>query len=506
MDNKTALISVSNKEGVIEFAKGLSKLNYKILSTGGTSKLLKKNNIEVTDISEYTGQEEILDGRVKTLHPKIFAGILATSNHFSELNKLNIQKIDLVAVNLYPFEQTVKNNASLKETIENIDIGGHTLIRASSKNYKEVTIVIDPEDYQEVLQKLKNNSLDEKQKELLASKALSFATFYDSIISNYFNNLSDIQFPEIYNSTYKKIQDLRYGENPHQKAAYYQSDLNEASVGNAKQLQGKQLSYNNILDANEAFELIKEFKDPAAAVIKHTNPSGVATAQSISQAYEKAHANDPLSAFGCIVALNRPCNIETVKLMEKHFIEVLICPKIEKDALKLLEKKGKLRILETGPIKEKIPTLESRSVIGGMLIQTREDFTLKEKDLEVVTKRKPTKAEIQDMIFAFKVSKHTKSNSIVFAKDNVTTGIGAGQMSRVDAVKLAQMKSNGKCKDSVMSSDAFFPFRDGIDEAAKAGITAIIQPGGSIRDEEAIQAADEHNLAMVFSKIRLFKH
>tara|TARA_Y100000310_G_scaffold109945_1_gene108420 strand:+ start:10091 stop:11623 length:1533 start_codon:yes stop_codon:yes gene_type:complete len=510
MSKKIALVSVFNKEGVVDLVNGLVKHDFEILSTGGTAKLLRKGGIDVIDVSDYTGQEEILGGRVKTLHPKVFGGILATDDkkHQEEIEELGIKKLDLVVVNLYPFEETIGKGSKLKEILENIDIGGHSLMRAAAKNFNEISVLSDPEDYASYLEVLEEDKVDDDFRADLAAKAFMVAARYDTIISRFFAGefLSET-FPEIYNSSFKKIQDLRYGENPHQQGAFYRSYfVGEACVGNSKQIQGKQLSYNNILDANDAFELVKEFKEPVAAVIKHTNPSGVATADDISEAYKRAHENDPLSAFGCIVALNRDCDKKTAEYMKGHFVEVIICPKFDKEALEVLGKKKKARLLETGPIKQKKKTLEARSVVGGILYQTREFFELEEKDLEVATKRKPTKDEIRDMVFAWKVTKHTKSNSIVFAKDNVTTGIGAGQMSRVDAVKLAVMKSEGKCEGSVMSSDAFFPFRDGVDEAAKAGVTAIIQPGGSIRDEEAINAANENDIAMVFTGKRLFKH
>ena len=508
---KTALISVSNKEGVVDFARQLSKLGIRIISTGDTAKLLKQNKISVTLVSEITKFPEMLDGRVKSVHPNIFAGILAdrsSKKHMGELKKSKIGLIDIVAVNFYPFEESVIKNAKIKEIIENIDIGGPSLVSAAAKNYNNVIVAVDPRDYSSIIEKIKSRKIDDAERAKLAAKAFLHIARYETIIGRYFaESFLPDSFPEIYNFTFKKLQDLRYGENPHQKAAFYKSFLvPETCVSNAKQLQGKELSYNNILDANDAFELVKDFDMPTAAVIKHTNPSGVASASKIEEAYKNAYETDPTSAFGSVVAFNRPCNSEIAKLMQKLFVEVIICPSFDADAIDILKEKKNLRLLETGPIVKDYRSPDMRRVVGGMLVQTRQFPDLSKKNLKIVTKRKPTKEEINAMIFAWKVNKHVKSNSIVLAKGNATVGIGAGQMSRVDSVKLAVMKSGGKCRGSVMSSDAFFPFRDGVDEAAKNGVTAIIQPGGSIRDDEVIQAANEHNIAMAFTGIRLFKH
>ncbi|MEK6942779.1 MAG: bifunctional phosphoribosylaminoimidazolecarboxamide formyltransferase/IMP cyclohydrolase [Nanoarchaeota archaeon] len=508
---KTALISVSNKEGIIEFAKQLSKLGYDIISTGNTAKLLQKNKIKTTLISEITKFPEMLDGRVKSLHPNIFAGVLAdlkNKKHAAELKKYKISPISIVVVNFYPFEETIKQNAKINDVIESIDIGGPSLVRAAAKNHKNVAVIVNPADYGKVLDEIKKGDITDETRKNLATKAFLHTGRYDTIIGRYFTEtyLNEM-FPDTYNFTFKKIQDLRYGENPHQKAAFYGSYwINETCVSTSKQLQGKELSYNNILDANDAFELVKDFDEPVAAVIKHTNPSGVSTASTIDKAYKKAYETDSKSAFGGIVALNRPCTKKIAEMLKPVFMEVVICPKFEKEAIEIFKGKKNLRLLETGPVKKDYKSMDMRKVVGGLLVQTRQFPELKEKDLKVVTKRKPTKDEIRDMLFSWKVNRHVKSNAIVFAKNNVTTGIGAGQMSRVDAVKLAIMKSEDKCKGSVMSSDAFFPFSDGVDEAAKAGITAIIQPGGSIRDGEVIKAADDNNLAMVFTGVRLFKH
>ena len=508
---KTALISVSNKEGIVEFAQNLHNLGIKILSTGGTANLLNKNKIPVTQISDYTGSKEMMDGRVKTLHPKIFGGILAlrnNKNHMEELKKNKIVPIDIVVVNLYPFEETAARKAGFEETIENIDIGGPSLVRAAAKNFNDVLVVVDPEDYNGILDSIKNKKINNELKQDLALKAFAHTARYDTIINQYFEEkFGKGDFPDTLNLTFGKVQELRYGENPHQKGAFYKDPfIGECCITNTKQLHGKELSYNNILDMENAFELIKEFEKPAAAIIKHNNPCGVASGKTIDEAYKAALEADPLSAFGSIAALNRNCNKKTAEAMKDCFVEVVVCPKFDEDALGILKQKKNIRLMETGSITKPCPGYAMTKVTGGLLAQTRDYMKISEKDLKIVSKRKPTKKEVEDMLFAFKVNKHVKSNSIVFVKDCVTTGIGAGQTSRVDAVKLATMKSKGKSKGSVMSSDAYFPFRDGIDEAAKAGITAVIQPGGSIRDKEVLDAVNVHNMAMVFTGIRQFRH
>ena len=508
---KTALISVSNKEGIVEFAKGLSKLGIRILSTGGTAKVLRKNGVPVTSISDYTGNKEMLDGRVKTVNTKIHAGILAVrknEKHMNEIKKNKIDLIDIVVVNLYPFEETIAGEASFKDAIENIDIGGLSLLRAAAKNFNDVLAIIDPSDYKDVLEALKRRKISEELKHNLALKTFEHTARYDTIINQYFDEkFGKEKFPDMLNLTFKKKQDLRYGENPHQKAAFYVDPfIYESSIGTAKQLHGKELSFNNILDIDNAFELVKTFKEPAATVVKHTNPAGCATAATIEEAFKKAYDADSLSAFGGIVALNRDCNEKVARLIRPIFVEVVICPKFEKNALKILKKKKNVRLLETNGIKTSEKGYYTKKVVGGLLVQSRDSPILAKKTFKVVSKRKPTPEELKQMKFAFNVTRHVKSNSIVFAKDNVTVGIGAGQMSRVDAVKIAARKAGKESKGAVMSSDAFFPFRDGIDEAAKAGITAVIQPGGSIRDKEVIDAANEHKMAMVFTGIRLFWH
>jgi phosphoribosylaminoimidazolecarboxamide formyltransferase / IMP cyclohydrolase len=508
---KIALLSVSNKEGIVEFAQGLQLLGYKILSTGGTAALLKKNNISVQEVADYTGHAEILDGRVKTLHPKIFGGILgdiSDLSHQKQMEVFGIEPISLVCVNLYPFLETIMKKAPLDETLENIDVGGPTMIRAAAKNYKNVIVAINPKDYVRILDALNAGEVSNEFKSELALKAFAHTARYDTIINRFFvEKFGTESFPGFYNFTFEKVQDLRYGENPHQKAALYKPFfMNETGIANAKQLQGKELSYNNILDSTEALAIVEDFEKPTCAVIKHTNPSGVASAHSISEAFTHAHAADPKSAFGSVIALNKECDAVTADLMKDLFIEVIIAPSFHAGALDVFSKKKNLRLLETGPFKVDRSSPEMRSIAAGLLVQSRQFPTLTEEDMKVVTTRKPTKKEIEDMIFAWKVNKNVKSNAVVFAKNECTVGIGAGQMSRVDAVNLVRMKQESKTNGSVMSSDAYFPFRDGLDQAVAAGATAIIQPGGSIRDQEVIDAANEHGIAMVFTGIRLFKH
>ena len=538
---KRALISVFDKTGIVEFAKELDKLGVEILSTGGTASKLKDAGIKVKDVSQYTGFPEMMDGRVKTLHPKIHGGLLALRNnkeHMKQAKESNIEMIDMVVVNLYPFEETVKKKLSFEETIEMIDIGGPSMVRSAAKNFKDVLVIIDPNDYKWIIKEIKSGKKIpiEKRKEL-AKKVFEITSVYDSLIAKY---LTEEQFPRIFSGLYIKKQEMRYGENPYQDAAFY-TDLSskEPGVGNSEQLHGKELSYNNIMDTDSALEIVKEFCEPCAAVIKHANPSGVAASDKIEDALEKAYNADPLSAFGCIIALNRKCNKACAEFLNDKFIEVIIAPDYDKEVLDMLMEKKNRRILKLptlqacykGNIKEELTT---KKVVGGLLVQTR-NFPLLDleevkiikkenptqediekltkeakkgtlKNLICVTKKQPTKEQLKDMIFAMKVCKHVKSNSVLYAKNLVTIGIGAGQMSRVDATIIATKKSEGKAKGAVMASDAFFPFRDGVDEAAKAGISAIIQPGGSVRDDEVTKAANEHDMAMVFTGVRLYKH
>jgi phosphoribosylaminoimidazolecarboxamide formyltransferase / IMP cyclohydrolase len=508
-----ALISVTDKTGVVEFAKGLADAGVEILSTGGTAKALKDAGIKVTEVSDYTGFPEIMDGRVKTLHPKIHGGLLAVRNnpaHMEAISKLGIGPIDLVAVNLYKFEEaTAREGATAEEIIENIDIGGPSMIRSAAKNCASVTVVTSPEDYAPVLEEIKAGGDTTTETRLkLARKAFSKTHRYDEAIEHYFRTA--LGEPELMNLYYEKVCSLRYGENPHQKAAFFRNPENhDSNITNARVLHGKQLSFNNIVDGDSALELVKSFVRPTAAVIKHNNPCGVASADNIVEALELAHGVDPMSAFGGVLALNRNCTKKMVDYInaKKWFLEIIICPQFEPDALAQLKKKPNLRLLEVGPLKIDFDRRDIKKVAGGILIQTEDTYIVTEKDLKVVTKKQPTPEQIRAMLFAVMVCKRVKSNSIVLAKGEVVMGIGAGQMSRVDAVHLACYKAGPeRAKGSVMASDAFFPFADGIEMAAENGIAAVIQPGGSIRDDEVIKRADELGLAMVFTGVRFFRH
>lgn len=513
-----AIISVSDKEGVIELAKGLKEHKVEILSTGGTARKLSESGIDVIEISKYTGSREILGGRVKSLHPKIHGGILAIRNnedHKKDLEESQIRYIDLVVVNLYPFEQVIrKEDVTLDEAIENIDIGGPTMLRSAAKNHKYVTIVTDPGDYSSILGELKKNngSVSDETGFRLAVKAFSHVSRYDAAISNYLSSYSSDgarnNLPSSYTLHLEKKMDLRYGENPHQQGAFYvESEIPNACISNAEQLQGKELSLNNIYDTNSCFELVKEFSETACVIVKHNNPCGVAIDENITRAFLKAKECDPISAFGGIIAFNRQVDEATALEISEMFVEVVIAPAFTEKACEVFSTKKNLRVLRTPEIKDNPPGLDLKKVNGGMLIQdmdstSEEDF----KDFKVGTKRQPGDEEIEDMKLAWKVCKHVKSNAIIFARNGQTVGIGAGQMSRVDAVKIAAMKAQIPTEGAVLASDAFFPFRDGIDEAAKVGIKAIVQPGGSIRDEETIAAADEHGMTMIFTGVRHFKH
>ncbi|MFC1648227.1 bifunctional phosphoribosylaminoimidazolecarboxamide formyltransferase/IMP cyclohydrolase [Nanoarchaeota archaeon] len=501
-----ALISVYDKDGIIEFAKALE--GFDILSTGGTAKLLKKNGVKVTTVLEYTGFGEMMDGRVKTLQPKILAGILADrSKHMNELKEHDYDPIGLVVCNLYPFKETVAKGANVDEVIENIDVGGVTIIRAAAKNHKDVIVIVDPDDYETVAEAIAADAMTPDFRMELARKAFQYTANYDTMINHYFAKQTGNLFPAKLNLTFEKLGDLRYGENKHQLGAAYKDPfIDESCAANLKQLHGKQLSYNNYLDINDALELVKDFKEPCAAIIKHTNPCGIAVRDKIEEAYKAAHEVDPMSAFGSIVALNRPCNEEVAEVIKDFFVEAVVCPEFEKEALQILQEKKSIRLVETGGLEKSEKGYDIKRIVGGLLVQTREFPELTEKDLEIKSKKKPSEKELKDMLFANKVCKHVKSNSIVFAKDQVAVGIGAGQMSRVDAVKIASFKAGDRAKGAVMSSDAFFPFRDGVDEAAKAGVIAVIQPGGSVRDNEVIESVDENKMSMVFTGLRLFKH
>ena len=510
---RRALLSVYNKKGILEFARGLQSLGVEILSTGGTYTLLQKSGVVVKDVSSYTGFPEIMGGRVKTLHPMIHGGILAKRDdpkHQEEAAKMGIPPIDLVAVNLYPFKETIAKPAvTLEEAIENIDIGGPTMLRAAAKNYKDVVVVVDPNDYGDILKKIADNNLFEAERLVLAQKVFFHTADYDKAVSSYLSAIGSGEketFPENLVLSYQKVHTLRYGENPHQKAAFYRDSVGAvAGWADAKILWGKEMSYNNFLDSDSALKLLKEFDTPAAVIVKHNNPCGVATGETLLEAYQKARAADPVSAFGGVAAFNRPITDDLATAITSTFMEVIIAPSYAPSAMSLFQKKKDLRVLEAGKCVG--TALDFRLVLGGILVQSPNDKVLNDVNgMRVVTSRAPTKEEEDAMLFAWKVCKHIKSNAIVFANPTHIVGIGAGQMSRVDSVEIAIRKAQIPIAGAVMASDAFFPFRDGLDIAAKAGVVAVIQPGGSIRDKEVISAADEHNMAMVFTGIRHFRH
>jgi len=515
---KRAIISVSDKEGIIDFARGLEELGIEIISTGGTARTLQKERIKVTLISEVTGFPEILEGRVKTLHPFIFGGILAkreSALHQKQIAEQKVDQIDLVVVNLYPFEKTIsKKEVTLDEAIENIDIGGPSLLRAAAKNYQDITVVIQPEGYPAIIKELKENDgeISLKTKKDLAVKVFEHTAYYDTIISKYLRkNMveEESSFPSNINLLAKKKMDLRYGENPHQSASFYREPfVNEANLGNAIQLGGKELSFNNLVDLNGVLEIIKDFNEPTVVFVKHTNPCGLASADSIQVAYQKAYEGDPLSAYGSIIGTNRVVDVELAHLInDTTFVEAILAPDFKEDALEILRKKKNRRIIEVGDLSTTdMQVKDIKKISGGFLVQDRNLQELKIEDLKVVSEKKPTQKELEELLFAWKTVKHIKSNAIVLTKDKQIVGVGAGQMSRVDSVKIAVMKSKERSNNSCLASDAFFPFRDGVDEAAKAGVTAIIQPGGSKRDQEVIDAVNENNLVMVLTGTRCFKH
>ncbi len=520
MTIKQALISVSDKTGIVEFAQALSQCGVTILSTGGTAKELKNAGIDVIEVSDYTGFPEMLDGRVKTLHPKIHAGILAQRDlpaHMEIMERMSFSTIELVVVNLYPFSETIaKVSSSLEEAIENIDIGGPTMVRAAAKNYKNVTVVTDPEDYNSVLNEIRSNDciVSQEYRFHLACKAFSHTAAYDSVISNYLTGISSDgqhkSFPASLNLNFTMAQDLRYGENPHQEAAFYRDHSSAApgSLANYTQLQGKELSYNNIADADAAWECVKTFDSPACVIIKHANPCGVAVSDNPLMAYKTALATDPTSAFGGIIAFNRELDGVTAEAVIKQFVEVIIIPSITNEARDILAQKKNVRVLIlhlTGGNN----TLDFKRVGGGLLVQAPDNLNIDTSHLKVVTKVQPTQQEMKDLLFAWRVAKFVKSNAIVFCLNGQTLGIGAGQMSRVDSARIASIKAQNSeltLDGSVVASDAFFPFRDGLDVVVRAGARAIIQPGGSMRDEEVIAAADEHGVTMVFTNTRHFRH
>lgn len=510
---KRALISVFDKTGIVDLAKELVSLDWEIISTGGTSRTLTEAGINVIDISEITSFPECFDGRVKTLHPRIHGGLLAlrdNSRHVEMMNELDIQPIDIVVNNLYPFKQTVlKENVSHEEIIENIDIGGPSMLRAAAKNYKFVAVVVDPADYYTLINDLKiNGEVKPEFKEYLAAKVFSHTAHYDALISSYFNEKLEVEFPETLTLTFEKKQELRYGENPHQNAAFYTGikDL-EGTLSRAEQLHGKELSFNNINDTNGALETLKEFDEPTIVAVKHANPCGIGSAETISEAFQKAYDADPVSIYGGIIASNREVDETAAEKINKVFIEVIVAPSYSEQALKILTSKKNRRILKLEDItKNDYTSLNAKSVLGGMLTQQRDDFLLDENQLKVVTKREPTDTEMEDLFFAWKAVKHAKSNGITLTKNKATVAIGPGQVSRIWALENCVKQGNDNVSGSVLASDAFFPFSDSVEAAAKAGITAIIQPGGSIRDQESIDAADKYNIAMVFTGCRHFKH
>ncbi len=516
---KTALLSVSDKTGLIEFARGLAGFGVALLSTGGTAKLLRDNGIAVTEVSDHTGFPEMLDGRVKTLHPKIHGGILARRDvpaHMSAVKDHAIAPIDLVCINLYPFSQTVaRADCTFEEAIENIDIGGPAMVRSAAKNHAHVAVVTDPADYSTILAEMRtaNGAVGQSTRFKLAQKAFSHTAAYDGAISNYLTALGPdgarAVYPRRLNLNFELMQTLRYGENPHQSAAFYR-DVEPApgSLARYTQLQGKELSYNNIADADAAWECVKSFDEPACVIIKHANPCGVAIGTDTLTAYRSAFATDPTSAFGGIIAFNRALDAQTAAAVAAQFVEVLIAPQVAPDAKGVLAKKENVRVLEV-PLAAGMNLHEMKRVGGGLLVQSPDDFSVTAADLKVVTKKKPTSEQERDLLFAWRVAKFVKSNAIVFCGNGRTLGVGAGQMSRVDSARIAAIKAQNAqltLTGSVVASDAFFPFRDGLDVVADAGAIAVIQPGGSMRDEEVIAAADERGIAMVFTGHRHFRH
>jgi len=506
---KRALISVSNKEGIVEFAKELVALGYEVLSTGGTKKLLQENNVPVTGVDEVTKFPEILDGRVKTLNPMIHGGLLGKfddPSHQAQMKEHGIEPIEIVCVNLYPFVETIsKPDVTYEEAIENIDIGGPTMLRAAAKNHQYVTVIVDNSDYETVLEELKaNGATTFETRKKLAAKVFRHTASYDAYISNY---LTEEQFPENLTLTYELKQTLRYGENPHQKAAFYKKRLgSDFSLAYATQLHGKELSYNNIQDGNAALQIVKEFKEPAAVAVKHMNPCGVGIGKTIEEAFDRAYEADPVSIFGGIIALNREVDAATAEKLSKIFLEIIIAPSFTEEALEILTKKKNIRLLTIDFSQQKKDPFKVVSVEGGLLVQEEDTYGFEDADIKVVTDREPTEEEWEALKLGWAVVKHVKSNAIVVNNKEMTLGIGAGQMNRVGSAKIAIEQAGEKAKGAVMASDAFFPMPDTVEEAIKAGITAIIQPGGSIRDQDSIDAANKAGIAMVFTGVRHFKH
>ncbi len=513
-----ALISVSDKAGIVEFGRSLSELGIGILSTGGTAKLLEKEGVAVTEVSEHTGFPEMLDGRVKTLHPKIHGGLLARRDspaHMNALREAGIDPIDLVVVNLYPFQATVADpDCRFDDAIENIDIGGPSMLRAAAKNHAAVAVVVDPADYGRVLDELRaSGTVGDATRLELAKKVFAHTAAYDGAIANYLFSLDASgkrsEYPAVLNLQFHRLQTMRYGENPHQSAAFYRDDRPvEGSLASYRQLQGKELSYNNVADADAAWETVKSFSEPACVIIKHANPCGVAIGEQLLVAYQKAFKTDPVSAFGGILAFNRALDRETAEAIGQQFAEVIIAPRVEPEAREVLAAKQNLRVLEV-PISHAVQRHDYKRVGGGLLVQSTDAGHIAREDLKVVTKKAPSEAQWADLLFAWRVAKYVKSNAIVFCGGGMTLGVGAGQMSRVDSARIASIKAQNAgltLAGSVVASDAFFPFRDGLDVVVDAGAIAVIQPGGSVRDEEVIAAADERGVAMVFTGMRHFRH
>ena len=512
---KRALISVSDKNGIIGFARGLSDLGIEIISTGGTAALLKKEGVPVELVSEVTGFPEILDGRVKTLQPAIHGGILAVrgnAEHAEMMAEHGIKPIDLVVVNLYPFKETIsKKDVTINEAIENIDIGGPTMVRAAAKNHHDVTVVVNPKRYNEVLAEIKEEGNTKgATRRRLAVDAFEHTGQYDALIGQYLNKADEKapKFPETLNLTFEKGEELNYGENPHQKAAFYRELLPKfPSVSSASQLHGKKMSFNNVNDANAALELVKEFEAPAVVAVKHANPCGVGVGADLKEAYQKAYESDPISIFGGIIAVNRTMEEDTARAIHEIFVEIILAPGFTPKALKVLSQKKNIRLLEVGPVK---PSSEGfwdmKKVNGGLLVQDADTALITPEAWETVSKREPTEKEKQDLLFGWKVVKHTKSNAIVLVNNTATVGVGAGQMNRVGSAQIAAAQAKEKAKGSVMASDAFFPFPDAVETAIQAGVTAIVHPGGSVRDEDSIAVADKHDVAMMTTGMRHFRH
>ncbi|MGH8675318.1 MAG: bifunctional phosphoribosylaminoimidazolecarboxamide formyltransferase/IMP cyclohydrolase [Burkholderiales bacterium] len=515
---RRAIISVSDKSGVVELARALGALGVSILSTGGTAKLLAREGVSVTEVSSYTGFPEMLDGRVKTLHPKIHGGILARKDqpaHLEAIRQAGIAPIDLVVVNLYPFEATVADpDCRLEHALENIDVGGPAMLRAAAKNYHSVCVVVDPGDYAAVLGELHTaGGVSGALRFALAKKVFAHTAHYDGAIANYLYSLDERgrrgEYPDVLSMQLHKVQQMRYGENPHQSAAFYRDEAPAAgTLANWRQLQGKELSYNNVADADAAWECVKSFADPACVIVKHANPCGAAVGVHLLEAYEKALATDPVSAFGGILAFNRALDRATAEALGKQFAEVVIAPRVEPEAKAACAAKPNVRVLEV-PIAHAVNGYDFKRVGGGMLVQSADAKRLERNEARVVTKKAPSDAQWADLLFAWRIAKYVKSNAIVFCRDGATVGVGAGQMSRVDSARIASIKAKSAgltLAGSVVASDAFFPFRDGLDVVVEAGAVAVIQPGGSLRDEEVIAAADEHGVAMVFTGVRHFRH